>query len=192
MPYNASNLHTPHTCIYLYRLNVNMKMKVIKTTFSKYKCAQYKTYIYIHLYLCHFSSMCFVGVYGIYSEWVCPNRISISLTPISRILRSSKRLSELKISFDYFSNYNLTLETFLQVHITRSANKIALRVIWTCEKLSHQIRDIELWRYVCCTKGVKLCFSAQARSSSCYSTIFSCCRMKKKSCARAIITCRSC
>ena len=33
-----------------------------------------------------------------------------------------------------FSNLNLALETFLQVQITRSANKFALRVIWTCKK----------------------------------------------------------
>ena len=50
------------------------------------------------------------------------SRISISRTRICRILRSSKRLSESKRHFDFFSNRNLTLGTFLQVQITRSAN----------------------------------------------------------------------
>ena len=46
------------------------------------------------------------------------------------------------------SNHNLALETFLQVQITWSANYFALLVIWTCKKLSHQLRDIDIRLYI--------------------------------------------
>jgi len=46
------------------------------------------------------------------------SRISISRTRISRILRSSKRLSESKYILIAFSNTNLALGTFLQVQLS--------------------------------------------------------------------------
>ena len=65
------------------------------------------------------------------------SRLSISQTRISGILRNLKHLSESKKILIALSNHNLAFETFLQVKITRSANKFALRVIWTCKKISN-------------------------------------------------------
>ena len=75
------------------------------------------------------------------------SRLSISRTRISRILQTrSVHLNQKYILIAFFY-HNVALDTFLQVQIIWSANKFALRLIWTCKKLSPQLRDIESWLY---------------------------------------------
>ena len=85
--------------------------------------------------------------------WVCHRKIhvqsnlDISNEDISNSAKLEASYLNQKHILIAFSNNNLALDTFLQVQITGSANKFALRVIWTCKKKSHQLRDIEIWLY---------------------------------------------